>query len=137
MIVAGAAVVFSGCYKEPQPAQAYDVLTRHKWKIEAHVFTTADSGGDCRVPAEVEFERDSTGYFIYNTPCAPGDPQKRTFRWTVSYDNLNIHYTDLDGKPKTSHLAALQHYDDQTLRLRSELYEGYYWDGYFRAFEDK
>lgn len=137
-IGATAIVVFAGCYKEPKPPQAYDVLTRHKWKIQQHVLAPTDSGAVCAVPTEVEFNKDSTGYFYYYTPCFPGDNPKKTFKWTASYDNHNLYLTDLEGVAGTSFVIGLSYYNDRYLEMHSrDKYNAHYWDGNFEAFEKK
>ena len=138
VIAAFFCVGLSACYKIPKPAQAYDVLTRHKWKIQAHVNADVDTGADCRVPSEVEFNKDSTGYFYYTTPCSTGDNPKKTFRWYISVDNRNIYYSYIEGAAGTFLSVGISSYSDAAARFRSaDLYKGHFWDGDFISFGDK
>jgi len=137
-ILAAAVIVgFSSCYKEEKPAQAFDVLTRHKWIIEAHVNGVVDSGVNCRIPSEVEFDKDSTGYFYYTSLCDPADSFKRSFRWTVSYNNKLLYFATMQGTAYVTQMCAISYYDDKVLRLNGPETGLRYMDGYFRAFGDK
>ena len=137
ILVAAVIVCFSSCYKEKKPAQAFDVLTRHQWKIFSHVSASVDTGVDCRMPSEVEFNIDSTGYFYYYTACDSKDVNKKPFRWVISYDNRNIHLYNLEGVPGTFLAIGLSNYNDTYLECHAPMYNGHFWDGNFISFADR
>jgi hypothetical protein len=137
VLVAAVAIGFTSCYKEQKPAQAYDVLTRHQWKIFSHVYADVDTGADCRVPSEVEFNKDSTGYFYYYTLCDSTNLHKRIFRWVISYDNRNLQISNIDGVAGSFIAVDLANYNDKFLDLHTEQFDGHFWDGTFVPFADK
>lgn len=138
LVVSGALICFASCYKEKDPLKASDALvgtgsTRTVWQIQAHVSGSAEPGVDCSVAQLLVFNKDSTGWYYFPTPCDSGDYDTLRFNWRTSADNKNLYLSYINGNKVSSATMGISYYDLATLRLRGGSYFNRKLDGYFTA----
>ncbi len=138
LILSGALLCFTSCYKEKDPLKASDALvgtgsTLTVWQIHAHIYGSAEPGVDCSVAQLLVFNKDSTGWYYFPTQCDSGDYDTLKFRWITSADNKNLYMSYINGNKVSSQTLGLSYYDQTTLRMHGGSYFKRKLDGYFMA----